>query len=161
MSDTNTNAKTANTVNENTPKNTQNPVEQSEKVTTSVSQLIEEVGKIVGNDTEHVQSVLRKAAEEKLNVIKENDGLRIENKKLRDKLRVYNDLNLLSLEGFDANQYDDIRKWCENDITIEKLRELKGKREYGFLLESARGIDTSRMGQPEKDVWSKWLTEGK
>lgn len=149
----------------NSVENKQNQTENSERVSASISQpQVEEtknaetIGAIIADET-NWRSVLRQASERETKLARENDGLCKENSRLRNELRAYNDLNLLASQGFDANRYDDIRKLCDNNITEEKLKDLKKKRDFVFLLEKTRGIDTSRLGEPEKDLWSKWLTE--
>ncbi|CAG8814198.1 27758_t:CDS:2, partial [Racocetra persica] len=63
----------------------------------------------------------------------------------------YNTITMLSEYGFNADEYEDIYRLCEGNITPEKLEDLKAKNKYAFLLTKRGAQQQSRSETENKD----------
>lgn len=54
---------------------------------------------------------------------------------LESQLGRVNDIAMIAKHGLDTSEYEDINKWCDYNITPEKLEKLKSDRKYFYLLD--------------------------
>ncbi|CAJ0832354.1 10181_t:CDS:2 [Entrophospora sp. SA101] len=70
------------------------------------------------------------------------------------KLVGYRDIGLLSMHGFDPREHEDIRALCGGKITEEKLIQLKGKRQYAFLLDKRANQQAQRNENKDNGLFA-------
>lgn len=110
-------------------------------------------------DDTNYKEVVKKAAEEKETLKKEIRRLNEIIDEKDAKLVGYRDIGLLSMHGFNPDEYEDIKSLCGGRITEEKLIELKGKRQYSFLLDKRNRQQSQRIEKGDDILFGDLLKE--